>query len=162
MEQSDREETGSAVWKQTGPNTNFSNSWPTSALPGPGLSGSEVASESAPLLIPVPEPESVQEWQPMSKQQLEVAAGGPGWRKVRCYLVLLFWLAWVAMLATSIAIVVMSPRPVATPLRWWQKSLFYQLQPDLFTEGQAEESGGVNGEEIPNKVKYKSKTEIWF
>ncbi|XP_035536556.1 4F2 cell-surface antigen heavy chain isoform X2 [Morone saxatilis] len=147
MEHSDREETGSAPGRMplNAGDTGYGS------VPGPGLSGGEVASESAPLLIPVPEPEPVQQWQPMSKQQLEVAAGGAGWRKVRCYLVLLFWLAWVAMLATSIAIVVMSPRPVATPLRWWQKSLFYQLQPDLFTEGQAEESGGVNAlcEQLP-------------
>lgn len=119
------------------------------SVPGPGLSGSVGASESAPLLMPEPEPEPVQKWQPLSKEELEAAAGGPGWRKVRCYLVLLFWLAWLAMLATSIAIIVMSPRPVVTPLRWWQKSLFYQLQPDLVTEEQASGSGGISGEEIP-------------
>ncbi|XP_044059947.1 4F2 cell-surface antigen heavy chain isoform X2 [Siniperca chuatsi] len=119
------------------------------SLPGPGLSGSVGGSESAPLLIPETEP--VRQWQPMTKEELEVVAGGPGWRKVRCYLVLLFWLAWVAMLATSIAIIVMSPRPVVTPLRWWQKSLFYQLQPDLFMEKQAERSGGINAlyEQLP-------------
>lgn len=116
-------------------------------VPGARLSASMGASESAPLLIPEPEPEPGHRWQPLTMEELEVAAGGPGWRKLRCYLVLLFWLAWVAMLATSIAIVVTSPRPVVTPLRWWQKSLFYQLQPDLSTEKQTEGSGGINGEE---------------
>ncbi|XP_023254148.1 4F2 cell-surface antigen heavy chain-like, partial [Seriola lalandi dorsalis] len=112
------------------------------SVPGPGLSGSVGGSETAPLLIPEPEPEPVQQWQPLTKEQLEVVAGGPGWRRVRCYMVLLFWLAWVGMLATSIAIIAISPRPVVTPLKWWQKSLFYQLQPDLFME--AEGSGGIN------------------
>lgn len=121
-------------------------------VPGAGLSASMGASESAPLLIPEPEPEPGQQWQPLTVEELEVAAGGPGWRKVRCYLVLLFWLAWVAMLATSIAIVVTSPRPVLTPLRWWQKSLFYQLQPDMLTEKQTDGSDGINGEERPVSV----------
>ncbi|KAM7399304.1 hypothetical protein PAMP_018585 [Pampus punctatissimus] len=119
------------------------------SMPAPGLSGSVGGSESAPLLIPEPEP--VQQWRPMSRQELEAAAGGPGWRKVRCYLVLLFWLAWVAMLATSIAIIVKSPKPEAKPLKWWQKSLFYQLQPDMFMEAQTEGSRGINAlcEQLP-------------
>ncbi|XP_062275769.1 amino acid transporter heavy chain SLC3A2 [Scomber scombrus] len=112
------------------------------SVPAPGLSSSVGGSESAPLLIP--EPDVVQQWRPLSKQELEVAAGGPGWRKVRCYLVALFWLAWLAILATSIAIIVKSPRPVAKPLKWWQKSLFYQLQPDMFLEEKKEGSGGIN------------------
>lgn len=116
------------------------------SVAGPGLSGSVGGSESAPLLMPEPEPESFQQWQPMSKDELEAAAGGPGWRKVRCYLVLLFWLGWVAMLAVSIAIIVMSPRPVITPLKWWQKTLFYQLHPDMLGEKQAEGSEGISGE----------------
>lgn len=114
------------------------------SVSAPGLSSSVAGSESAPLLIP--EPDVVQQWRPLSKQELEVAAGGPGWRKVRCYLVVLFWLAWFAILATSIAIIVKSPRPVAKPLKWWQKSLFYQLQPDMFLEEKKEGSGGINGE----------------
>ncbi|XP_041797356.1 4F2 cell-surface antigen heavy chain [Chelmon rostratus] len=119
------------------------------SVPGLGLSGSVGASEAAPLLIPETEP--VQHWRPLKKEELEAAAGGKGWRRVRCYLVLLFWLSWVAMLATSIAIVATSPRPVVTPLRWWQKTLFYQLQPHLLMEEQAEGSGGINAlcEQLP-------------
>lgn len=110
---------------------------------GPGLTGSVGESESAPLLIPAEDPEPVRRWKPMSKEELEVAAGGPGWRRARCYLVLLFWLAWVAMLGTSIAIIVVSPKPVAAQLKWWQKSLFYQIQPDLFTDKQGGKSEGI-------------------
>ncbi|KAF1394067.1 hypothetical protein PFLUV_G00022650 [Perca fluviatilis] len=113
------------------------------SVAGSGVSGRVGDSESGPLLIPETEPEPFQQWRPMTKDELQVAAGGPGWRKVRRYLVLLFWLAWMAMLATSIAIVMLSPRPIATPLKWWQKSLFYQPQ--------AEGSGGVNAlcEQLP-------------
>lgn len=105
------------------------------------------ASETCPLLIP----ESDSLWRPMKREELEAAAG-PVWRNVRCYLVLLFWLAWVTILATSIAIIIKSPRPVATPLKWWQESVFYQLQADQWTEAQTEGSEGMCGRTRRNKM----------
>ncbi|RVE64841.1 hypothetical protein OJAV_G00130050 [Oryzias javanicus] len=105
------------------------------SVPGSGLFGGAGSTETSPLLEPDPEP--VQHWQPLSKQQLEAAAGGPGWRKARHYLVLLFWLACIVIFSVAIGTIVMSPRPSATCLRWWQKSLFYQLQADLYMEAQA-------------------------
>lgn len=121
-------------------------------VPGAGLSASVGASESAPLLIPDSEPNPRHKWKPLTMDELEVAAGGPGWRKARCYLVMLFWLAWVAMLAISVAIVVTSPRPSVTPLKWWQKTLFYQLQPALSMEKEAAAPEEINGEERPGSV----------
>lgn len=103
-------------------------------------------SESTPLLVPDLEPQPAGQWMPLTREELEAAAGGPGWRKARCYLLLLFWLAWAAMLAGSVAVVATSPRPVLASLTWWQKSLFYQVQPDLFT-GKEDASGGFSGEE---------------
>ncbi|XP_059187543.1 4F2 cell-surface antigen heavy chain [Centropristis striata] len=143
MEQNDKEaaEESARMTLNAGGDTGYGS------VAGPGLSSSVGGSESAPLLIPEEEePGSLQQWRPLSKEELEVAAGGPGWRKVRCYLVLLFWLAWLAMLATAIAVIVVSPKPVVTPLKWWQKALFYQLQP-----GQAEGSEGINAlcEQLP-------------
>ncbi|KAM3875208.1 amino acid transporter heavy chain SLC3A2 [Diretmus argenteus] len=117
-----------------------------SVAASPGGSGGVGGSESVPLLIPEPEPV---QWQPMTKEELEAAAGGPGWKKLRARLVLLFWLAWLAMLGTSIAIIVKSPRPVVTPLQWWQKSLFYQLQPALFTDVQGQGGISVLCERLP-------------
>lgn len=64
----------------------------------------------------------------------------------------LFWLAWVTILATSIAIIIKSPRPVATPLKWWQESVFYQLQADQWTEAQTEGSEGMCGRTRRNKM----------
>ncbi|KAK7882606.1 hypothetical protein WMY93_028780 [Mugilogobius chulae] len=111
------------------------------SLSNPGFSNSVGGTEAAPLLIPEHEPEARQEWRPLSRDQLEEAAGGPGWRKFRSYLVLLFWLTWMALLATAIAIIVMAPKPVAQPLKWWQKSLFYQLQPGLQLDTTPERAG---------------------
>ncbi|XP_051935188.1 4F2 cell-surface antigen heavy chain [Hippocampus zosterae] len=113
------------------------------ADPG-SASGAAGSSETAALLVPEFGEEGQQEWRPMSKEELEESAGGPGWRRVRCYLVVLFWLAWLAMLAISVAIIVTSPRPVATPLTWWQKSVFLQLQSDLFAGTPSESSGAVD------------------
>ncbi|CAL8353934.1 unnamed protein product [Lota lota] len=80
---------------------------------------------------------------PLNKEELEEAAGGPRWTKIRSRLVLLFWLSWLTMLVTAVAIIVQSPRPAATPRRWWQKSLFYQLQPALFMDSQPGSLRGI-------------------
>ncbi|XP_072319708.1 amino acid transporter heavy chain SLC3A2 [Eucyclogobius newberryi] len=114
------------------------------SLSHPGFSHSVGATEVASLIIPEHEQEEHQDWRPLSREQLEDAAGSPGWRRFRFYLVLLFWLTWMAILATAVAILVMTPKPVAQPLKWWQKSLFYQLQPDKVLEGTLEQSGNLN------------------
>ena len=99
--------------------------------------------EAAPLLTPEPRAAL----RPLSKEELQEAAGGPRWNKIRSRLVLLFWLSWIAMLGTAIFIVVKSPRPVARPLRWWQKSLLYRLQPALFMDsGEPGSRRGIEGE----------------
>ncbi|XP_008423969.1 4F2 cell-surface antigen heavy chain [Poecilia reticulata] len=108
------------------------------SVPDAGSPGGEGASETAPLLAPEP----VYQWQPMNRQQLEAAAGGPGWRAVRCYLVVLFWLAWMAMLAAAIVVII--PKPFPATLKWWQKCLFYQIQPEPSPHVQDERSGGIN------------------
>ncbi|XP_036419508.1 4F2 cell-surface antigen heavy chain [Colossoma macropomum] len=115
------------------------------SLVGPGLSlsGSLEGSETLPLLIPEAAPD-LNTWKPMNREQLEAVAGGPGWRKFRSRLVLLFWLGWLTMLGTAIAVVIQSPRPVATPLHWWQKELFYRLQPALFLDVDNTESSAIS------------------
>ncbi|XP_037534112.1 4F2 cell-surface antigen heavy chain [Nematolebias whitei] len=102
-----------------------------------GLSNGEEASETTPLLPSEP----VYAWRPLDQQELRAAAGGPGWRKIRQSLVLLFWISWVSLLAVALTIVVMSPRPVPTCLKWWQKCLFYRLraEPDVGTEAERSE-----------------------
>lgn len=114
------------------------------AAPGARLLAGE-DSEATPLLFA----RDPYQWKPLTSEELEDAAGGPSWTKVRCYLIAVFWLVWVAMLAGSVAVVVMSPRPVATSQTWWQKSLFYQVQPSQFMVKDADGSGGFRGEGKP-------------
>lgn len=105
-------------------------------------------SESTPLLVTHLEPRpAAGRWVPLTTEELEAAAGGPGWRKMRCYLLLLFWLVWAAMLAGSVAVVATSPRPVLASLTWWQRSLFYRVQPDLFA-GKEDTPGDFSGEAL--------------
>ncbi|XP_066533064.1 4F2 cell-surface antigen heavy chain [Hoplias malabaricus] len=97
------------------------------------ISESLGGSENHPLLVLEAEPD-VKTLKPLNREQLEATAGGQGWRKFRSRLVLLFWLGWLSMLATALAVVALSPRPVVTPLHWWQRELFYRLQPALFLD----------------------------
>ncbi|KAM8853354.1 amino acid transporter heavy chain SLC3A2 [Synchiropus picturatus] len=113
------------------------------AVSVPAMSASADVTEAAPLLVPQPGAEE-EAWRPMTKEELERKAGGPRWAQVRFYLVLLFWVTWLVMFIASIVIVILSPRPVVTPLKWWQKSLFYQLQPEMYMDAQSGRSEGIN------------------
>lgn len=120
-----------------------------SAGPGTGtvsaLPSTMGGAETVPLLMPEPEPEPYR-WKPLSKQELELTAGTAGWRKFRSRLVILFWLVWLVMLGASIAIIVQSPRPVAPVLNWWQRELFYGIQPAQLMESEGGAIGGFEGE----------------
>lgn len=118
-----------------------------SAGPGTGsaLAGNMGGTETVPLLMPEPESEPYR-WKPLSKEELELTAGTDGWRKFRSRLIILFWLVWLVMLGASIAIIVQSPRPVAPVLNWWQKELFYRIQPAQLMESEGGPVGGFEGE----------------
>lgn len=114
---------------------------------GAGLAGNLGRAETVPLLMPEPEPEPEPfRWKPLSKEELELIAGGPGWNKFRSRLVLLFWVCWLVMLGAAIAIIVQSPRPVAPQLHWWEKEVFYRLQPALLMDSEGRAVGGFEGE----------------
>lgn len=135
------------------------------AAPGPKLPAGVGLSESAPLLAPEPEAQPAHRWKPLTTEELQVAAGGPGWRRTRCFLLAGFWLAWVAMLAVAVVVVVTSPRPAVRSLTWWQKALFYQVQPDLVTVKE-DGSGGFSGEErrftLLLKTRFSLRSEVNF
>ncbi|XP_043114176.1 4F2 cell-surface antigen heavy chain [Puntigrus tetrazona] len=93
------------------------------------------SSESLPLLIP-----DIQRpvWKPLSREELEKCAGGPEWKKFRSRLALCFWIGWLMMLGAAIAIIIQSPRMESPSLHWWQRDVFYRLQPALFVDADSE------------------------
>jgi len=104
-------------------------------------------SETVPLLIPEDPPQQYI-WKPLSKEELEKCAGGPEWRKFRSRLVLCFWIIWLIMLGTAIAIIIQSPRAVSPSLYWWQKDVFYHLQPALFMVPDSDELSPIGSKLI--------------
>ncbi|MGH0133188.1 UNVERIFIED_CONTAM: hypothetical protein FKN15_051978 [Acipenser sinensis] len=84
-------------------------------------------------------------WVPLGQEELRSQAGGPRWRALRCSLLTLFWLACLAMLGTATTIIVQTPRPVPPRLHWWQKDLFYQIEPSLFLDTNQDGIGDING-----------------
>ena len=69
----------------------------------------------------------------MGKDELMKYANDPFWVRLRWALFILFWLAWLGMLAAAIVIIIMAPKcPAPTPLEYWQESPVYQLLPRTF------------------------------
>ncbi|VDN37992.1 unnamed protein product, partial [Cylicostephanus goldi] len=57
----------------------------------------------------------------LTKEQLEKYRNDPFWRPLRTVLFVLFWVAWIAMFAGAILIVVLSPKcAVKQKPEWWQ------------------------------------------
>ncbi|XP_048017083.1 4F2 cell-surface antigen heavy chain [Megalobrama amblycephala] len=107
-------------------------------------------SETVPLLIPEDQHQQYT-WKPLSKEELLKCAGGPEWRKFRSRLVLCFWIGWLIMLGTAIAIIVQSPRIASPSLHWWQRDVFYCLQPALFMDADSDEVSHISrvSEQLP-------------
>ncbi len=105
------------------------------------------SSETVPLLIPDIQPQR-HVWKPLSRKELEKCAGGPEWKKFRSRLVLCFWIGWLIMLGTAIAIIIQSPRTESPSLHWWQRDVFYRLQPALFMDVDSDEVSCISSEFI--------------
>ncbi|XP_073673392.1 amino acid transporter heavy chain SLC3A2 [Garra rufa] len=108
------------------------------------------SSESVPLLIPdIQQRQHV--WKPLNREELLKCAGGPGWKKFRSRLVLCFWIGWLIMLGTAIAIIIQTPRMESPSLHWWQRDVFYHLQPAHFMDADGDEVSRISrvSEQLP-------------
>lgn len=78
----------------------------------------------------------------MTKDELMKYANDPFWIRLRWALLILFWLAWLAMLGGAIAIIALAPKcPPPAPVEYWQKAPVYQVLPRSFQDGVANADG---------------------
>ncbi|XP_078063795.1 4F2 cell-surface antigen heavy chain-like, partial [Mustelus asterias] len=82
----------------------------------------------------------------LSKEELLRVAGSPAWLRARWALLILFWLAWLAMLAGAVAIIVQAPRCRSLPpASWWRTGGVYQLQVEAFQDSDGDGAGDLAG-----------------
>ncbi|XP_055053899.2 amino acid transporter heavy chain SLC3A2 isoform X2 [Misgurnus anguillicaudatus] len=64
----------------------------------------------------------------LTKDELMKIAGTVWWIRARWFLLVLFWLGWVGMLAGAVVIIVHAPRCKPIPeMNWWNEGPLYQI-----------------------------------
>jgi len=87
------------------------------------------------------EKEKPSERKGLSKEELMQYANDPFWIKMRMSLFVLFWLAWLGMLAASVVIIIYAPKcPSPDPKEWWQKGPIYKTDKSDYTDLYTEET----------------------
>ncbi|KAL6739408.1 hypothetical protein Aduo_012871 [Ancylostoma duodenale] len=82
----------------------------------------------------------------LTKEQLEKYRNDPFWKPVRTVLFVLFWVAWAAMFAGAILIVVLSPKCAEKQKpEWWQTKISYQLLTPTFHDTDNDGVGDFKG-----------------
>uniref|UniRef100_A0A3B4AH24 Uncharacterized protein n=1 Tax=Periophthalmus magnuspinnatus TaxID=409849 RepID=A0A3B4AH24_9GOBI len=95
------------------------------------------------LKIPEDEPEPGH-FTGLNKEQLMRVAGTPGWVRTRWALLVLFWLAWLGMLAGAVLLILKAPPCKELPaLRWWNEGPLFQIR----SLKDFSESGDIKGVE---------------
>jgi len=73
----------------------------------------------------------------LTKEELMEYANDPFWKRMRWFLFISFWLAWITMLVAAIVIIVMAPRCVPPPeINWTQESAIMQYDQDTFPDSE--------------------------
>jgi len=82
----------------------------------------------------------------LSKDELLKYAKDPQWVKIRWIICALFWIIWVAMLASAILLIIFQPKcPYKPRLEWYQKGVIYQIDVKKFKDSNGDGIGDVNG-----------------
>merc|ERR1719410_2420383 len=63
-------------------------------------------------------------------------ANDPYWVRLHWALFILFWIIWVAMLVSSIVIIIYAPKcPSPEPKEWWQKNAMVKVDVKTYSDG---------------------------
>ena len=82
----------------------------------------------------------------MGKEELMKYANEPFWVRLRMFLFVFFWIAWIAMLVGAVVIILLAPRcPPAPRLDWYQKTAMYQVDVKSFKDSNADGVGDFKG-----------------
>ncbi|XP_022690980.1 4F2 cell-surface antigen heavy chain-like [Varroa jacobsoni] len=89
----------------------------------------------------------------LSKEEVIKFANDPFWVTLRCFLFVLFWIFWVAMLNGAIVIIVFTPKCCKPKeLYWYESSPIYTIRVDKFADSNSDGIGDLAG--IISKLKY--------
>ncbi|GFU32750.1 neutral and basic amino acid transport protein rBAT [Nephila pilipes] len=89
----------------------------------------------------------------MGKEELMKYANEPFWVRLRMFLFILFWVAWIGMLVGAVVIIIQAPRcPPAPTVQWYQKSAMYQIDLDTFQDSDGNEVKDLKG--LASKIDY--------
>lgn len=82
----------------------------------------------------------------MSKDELMKYANDPFWVRLRWFLFIIFWLAWLGMLAGAIAIIFFAPKcPAAAPREWWEKGPLIPIDVNTYSADGNDPLRSLNG-----------------
>jgi len=83
----------------------------------------------------------------LTKEELMEYANDPFWKRMRWFLFISFWLAWLAMLVAAIVIIILAPRCVPPPeVNWTQESAIMQYDQATFPDMNDQEVLKVAGQ----------------
>lgn len=85
----------------------------------------------------------------MGKEELMKYANEPFWVRLRMFLFVFFWLAWIAMLFGAVIIIIFAPRcPPAPRLDWYQRTAMYQVDVKSFKDSDGDGVGDFKGKPV--------------
>ena len=89
----------------------------------------------------------------LSQEEIKKYADDPTWVKLRWALFILFWIIWVAMIATAVLIVIYTPScPYRPKMNWWQKGLAYEIDVAKFKSSGERDFGDLKGKYSKYKI----------
>nr|XP_006820238.1 PREDICTED: neutral and basic amino acid transport protein rBAT-like isoform X2 [Saccoglossus kowalevskii] len=91
------------------------------------------------------------EHQGLGKEELMKRCNTPAWKATRIALLVLFWLAWFAMLVAVIILIATAPKCPRNK-EWYQSGVSYQIYPRSFKDSDADGNGDLKG--IEKKIDY--------
>lgn len=95
----------------------------------------------------------------LTKEELMQYANDPFWKKMRWFLFISFWLAWIAMLVAAIVIIVLAPR-CTPPLHWMQDSAIMSYDQNKVPDMNADEL--QNAKDVVETAKQLNMTAIYI